>query len=252
MNPVDLSSLRTQCLAAKPCRHVSIDGLWKAEILDQVRQAVLKNQNWAGEKDFYGSKKKRWQPEWNEMPAEVNNFMAHLNQPLVLRIIEYLTDETNLISDPYLEGGGIHSTGQDGFLKLHTDFNWNEKLQLYRRINILVYLNKGWQKEFGGQIELASKDGSGDFTTNVALDPIFNRTLIFVTDDHSYHGQPNPVKHPLKQSRDSLAAYYYQSKKPEGTASSKRTGTDYFDEKGVKIKSGPASMIKRKVFRYFK
>jgi Rps23 Pro-64 3,4-dihydroxylase Tpa1-like proline 4-hydroxylase len=236
INEIDLMALRDNCRQAKPFCNVCIDGMWNEDFLEIIRNEVSEFSNWAGEKNFYGSKKKHWQADWDKMPKNTNSFLAYLNQPLILRIIEFLTEEVGLISDPYLEGGGIHSTGQDGFLKLHADFNWNEKLQLYRRINILVYLNKDWTKEYGGQIELAGKDASGEFNSQISLEPIFNRTLIFITDDHSFHGQPNPVKHPLNKTRDSIAAYYYISKKPEGTSGVKRTGTDYKDSKGLELR----------------
>ena len=235
LNNLELLALRENCFESKPCRHVCIDGMWDEEFLSKVSNEVSEFNDWAGEKDFYGSKKKRWQANWDLLPPNTNSFLAYLNQPTVLKIIEFLTGEEGLIADPYLEGGGIHSTGEGGFLKLHADFNWNEKLKLYRRINILVYLNKDWHVDFGGQIELAGKDASGQFNSVVSLEPIFNRTLIFVTDDSSFHGQPNPVRHPRNKRRNSIAGYYYLSKKPSGTADAKNTGTNYVNENGKRI-----------------
>ncbi len=236
VNNLDLLALREMCFESKPFRHICIDGMWDEEFLSKVSNEVLDFDDWAGEKDFYGSKKKRWQADWDLLPPNTNSFLAYLNQPTVLKIIEFLTGEEGLIADPYLEGGGIHSTGEGGFLKLHTDFNWNKKLKLYRRINILVYLNKDWHLDFGGQIELAGKGASGEFNTAVSLEPIFNRTVIFVTDDSSLHGQPNPVSHPHNKRRNSIAAYYYLSEKPSGTSAVKRTGTDYINENGKRIR----------------
>ena len=233
-----LIELRKKCLNAQPTPHISIDGMWNDELLDNVRCEVEVLNEWAGEKQFVGSRQKRWQSDWENFPPNSKQFISYLNQPLVLRIIEFLFNEQGLVSDPYLEGGGIHSTGEGGFLKLHADFNWHKKLKLYRRINILVYLNKDWKKEYGGQIELAGKNADGAFFSQVALDPVFNRTLIFITDDHSYHGQPNPVKIGLNKRRNSIAAYYYQANKPADTAEQKRTATNYVDEKGKKLRSG--------------
>lgn len=55
-----------------------------------------------------------------------------------------------LISDPYLSGGGYHETKTGGFLKVHADFNKHSKLNLDRRLNLLIYLNKNWKDEYGG------------------------------------------------------------------------------------------------------
>lgn len=249
MNNIDLLTLREKCLTSQPFRNVCIDGMWNEEFLSKVSNEILEFNNWAGEKNHYGSVKKRWQANWNLLPPNTNSFLTYLNQPTILKIIEFLTGEESLIPDPYLEGGGIHSTGEGGFLKLHSDFNWSQNLKLYRRINILVYLNKDWNKDFGGQIELARKDLSGKFNSIVSLDPIFNRTLIFVTDDNSFHGQPNPINHPNKMRRNSIAAYYYLSKKPSGTATLKRRGTNYINESGKKLGKSFITRVLNKIRR---
>ena len=242
LNEIDLVALKEGVKSSQPFKHICIDGMWKENFLERVRREVEENKEWAGEKQFYGSRHKLWQDDWSKLPTNVNHFLSYLNEPLVLSIVEFLFGENGLIPDPYLEGGGIHSTGENGFLKLHADFNWHEKLKLYRRINILIYLNKDWNSKYGGQIELANRDLDGKFLTQVSLEPIFNRTLIFITDDESYHGQPNPVKHPLKKRRDSIAAYYYVVEKPYGTSDLKRVGTNYFEGNGKK--SSPA-LLKR-------
>ena len=249
INALDFVSLREDCLSAKPFVHIAIDGMWDEDFLDSVRKEVSEFDDWAGEKQFYGSKQKRWQADWDRLPPASHRFLSYLNQPLILRITEFLTGESGLISDPYLKGGGIHSTGDEGFLKLHADFNWHEKLQLYRRINILVYLNKNWKKEYGGQIELAGKNDLGEFTSSVSLEPIFNRTLIFVTDNHSYHGQPNPVRHPHQERLNSIAAYYYTAKLPNEDSKGKRRTTYYIDEQGKKLKESRFRKIKNKLLR---
>jgi Rps23 Pro-64 3,4-dihydroxylase Tpa1-like proline 4-hydroxylase len=242
LNEIDLVALKESVKSSQPIKHICIDGMWKESFLELVRSEVEENKEWAGEKQFYGSKHKLWQDDWSKMPTNVNHFLSYLNKPLVLSMVEFLFEENGLIPDPYLEGGGIHSTGENGFLKLHADFNWHEKLKLYRRINILIYLNKDWNSKYGGQIELANRDLDGKFLTQISLEPIFNRTLIFITDDESYHGQPNPVKHSFKKRRDSIAAYYYVAEKPFDTSDLKRSVTNYYEGNGKR--SNPA-LLKR-------
>ncbi len=68
-----------------------------------------------------------------------------LNSQPFLEFLQELTgiDET-LISDPYLEGGGLHQLKPCGFLKIHVDFHKHRLSNLDRRLNVLVYLNKDW------------------------------------------------------------------------------------------------------------
>ena len=58
-------------------------------------------------------------------------------------------------------GGGIHCTGKGGKLNIHKDFNYNKETLLTRKINVLLFLNKGWLPEWNGNFELWSKDKEG-------------------------------------------------------------------------------------------
>ena len=253
VNNLDLLKVKKSLYQESPFPHICIDDFWHKDFLENVSNEVSVFDNWAGEKEFYGSKKKAWQSDWAKLPPSTKQLLLFLNQPLMLNVIEFFMNERNLISDPYLEGGGIHSTGQNGFLKIHADFNWHEKLQLYRRINILIYLNKDWKSNYGGQIELARKNSKGISDNKISIDPTFNRTLIFITDDNSYHGQPKPVNHPKSLRRNSIAAYYYTSKKPKGSSYLKRTGTDYLDDSGKRIGDHTViRLIKQKILSYLK
>jgi hypothetical protein len=44
--------------------------------------------------------------------------------------------------------------------------------------------------------------------------PIFNRTVVFLTDDFSFHGHPEPVTCPQHRARKSIAMYYYTNGRP--------------------------------------
>lgn len=89
---------------------------------------------------------------------------------------------------------------------MHADFNYHKKLNLERRINILIYLNKDWKAEYGGQLELWDNDMKNCIVSTV---PEFNRCVIFNTTSESMHGNPQPVNHPESMPRRSIALYYY-------------------------------------------
>src|SRR5262249_17045361 len=78
----------------------------------------------------------------------------------------------NLLPDEELVGGGMHQTGARGHLDVHVDFNYIEERQLHRRLNILVYFNKDWKQEWGGNIELWDKDVN---VCHHSFSPTFNR-----------------------------------------------------------------------------
>lgn len=123
-----------------------------------------------------------------------------------IHFLETLTGIDGLIPDPHYHGGGLHQILPGGKLKVHADFNYLEKLKLYRRINVLLYLNKNWKPEYGGDIELWNRDMSA---CKQKIAPVFNRCVIFNTDSHSYHGHPEPLNCPQGMTRKSIALYYY-------------------------------------------
>ncbi|MBM27514.1 MAG: proline hydroxylase [Halieaceae bacterium] len=205
----------SQCAAAfrhsSPFPHIVIDDLWDEAFLRDIATEVEQNEVWDGEKNFFGSEKKKYLGDWTELPSETQRFFSFLNSSQFLPILETITSEHHLIPDPYLEGGGIHSIGDGGFLKMHADFNWHEKLAVHRRINLLIYLNEGWEEAYQGDLILASMDNDKNLVPGRAVPPKFNTTVIFITDDASFHGHPVPLNVPEGRRRNSLAAYYYQS-----------------------------------------
>jgi len=141
-----------------------------------------------------------------KIPCGIRNILYALNSARFLNFLETLTGIPRLIPDPYLEGGGMHQTMPGGELAVHLDFNYHKRLGVYRRLNLLIYLNPDWQDDYGGQFELReTRNGP----PALSLLPVFNRAAIFSTSKISWHGQPRPVACPQGMSRKSLALYYY-------------------------------------------
>lgn len=171
--------------------------------------------------------------EYNLGPT-TKQLVHFLNSQPFLEFLQALTGiEETLIPDPYLEGGGYHEIKPGGYLKLHVDFHLHRKMNLNRRLNLLVYLNKDWEESYGGHFELWEKDMSKSV---VKILPIFNRIAIFSTTGDSWHGHPDPLTCPEDRSRKSLALYYYTNGRPEhelDKASRDRITTTFKERKGV-------------------
>src|SRR5262249_39051246 len=108
-------------------------------------------------------------------------------------------------------GGGLHQIEKGGFLKIHADFNYHDKLKLYRRLNLLVYLNKDWSEDYGGHFELWDTEMT---KCEQRVLPVFNRCVVFTTTDTSFHGNPVPLTCPEGRTRKSIALYYYTVENP--------------------------------------
>ncbi len=229
-----LLKYKDQYQTNKPFPHCVVDGLWDNLSLKKAEEEVSVFNDWDGEKDFDGAISKRFCSQINRMPPKVKEILQFCNSPDFIENIETLTGENSLIPDPYLFGGGIFSTRDSGFLKMHADFNWHKKIKLYRRINVLIYLNSNWDPNWGADLKLAVKN-KNSLDVKVSIDPLFNRTVVFTSTDHSYHGHPTPLNGPQNTQRNALVIYYYVSTKPLDSADLKRTGTDYRNSDGKKL-----------------
>ena len=208
----DPTGLRRRFDVARPFRHVVVDGLFPDDVLDAVLAGFPPPDAPGWRRFDNANERKLGSVEDLPMPAAVGDFLAALNAPPLLAFLEAATGIDGLIPDPYFGGGGLHQILSGGFLRVHADFNWHPKLRLHRRVNMLVYLNRDWQEEYGGHLELWNADMT---RPEQRILPVFNRTVVFATGETSYHGHPEPLACPPGTSRKSVSLYYYTSDRPE-------------------------------------
>ena len=215
----------------KPYPHINVKNFFvDKEIIIKANNEFLNFDNWDGEKNFYGSVGKRWCSTYKKFPKNTKRIIDFLNSKKFIKQIERLTGIKNLIADnTYFEGGGMHQTIKGGFLKVHSDFNYHERLKLYRRLNILLYISENWKKKYLGQLKLYDEKK----VSKVSIKPIFNSACIFNTTDSSFHGYPEPIKNPISFPRNSIALYYYT-----------RLPSDNFGERGKNLNTNYISVNK--------
>jgi Rps23 Pro-64 3,4-dihydroxylase Tpa1-like proline 4-hydroxylase len=218
--------LAQQYHQAQPFPYVVMDDFLDSKILEVVRSELQAHQDWYTDKTEYSSQGQR--NKWftpSPDSYELTQSLAALQQqsPVTMSVLRWLKSPefliwleavTNIsdiqIDDDWL-GGGVHRVGAGGVLDVHADFNIHWKNNLHRRLNLLIYLNPGWQREWGGALEL--------WDTKLTrcchrILPIFNRAVLFRITDDAFHGHPDPVRHPQDQDRLSLAMYYYTQDRP--------------------------------------
>lgn len=208
----DPASLASQYSGAQPFPHIAIDGLFDEALLDSVLEEFPR----PGEIDWvrYDSptEKKLGYHYKSSLGPRLRQFLLEMNTVPVLEFLQTLTGIQGLIPDPYYGGAGPHQIQPGGFLKVHVDFNWHPLLRLDRRLNLLVYLNRDWEEEYGGHLELWNRDVTA---CEARILPVFNRTVVFSTTESSYHGHPTPLSCPPDRSRKSISLYYYTNGRPE-------------------------------------
>jgi Rps23 Pro-64 3,4-dihydroxylase Tpa1-like proline 4-hydroxylase len=207
--------------SANPFPHIILDNFLNEQLVEQLLQRFPTIKEKAGqtteaartEDGKLSQPKKLWLSNQAGVDPLIRQLYWELNSAPFLAFLEKLTGISNLIADPHLAGGGVHQTFRDGFLMIHSDFNKHPHFQLDRRLNILLYLNPDWKKEWGGDLELWSRDMS---QCEKRISPIGGRCVIFSTTRDSFHGHPHPLNCPEEQSRRSIALYYYTHGRPIG------------------------------------
>jgi hypothetical protein len=222
---------RAEYQKAEPFPHIVLDGLFPSQVLENVLEEFPKAKDIDWIKFENEREKKLGSRVGNKLGESTQQFLYYLNSAPVVRFLEELTGISGLVPDPYYEGGGLHQILPGGFLKIHADFNWHNRLRLHRRINLLIYLNKEWEESFGGHLELWDSEMKA---CRRKVLPEFGRVVVFNTTDFAYHGHPNPLACPPDRSRKSIALYYYSSSRPRQEISSahwtlfkKRQGEDW-------------------------
>jgi hypothetical protein len=199
--------------SADPFPHIVIDNFLPQSAIDTLVDEFPdpRNSTWNERiKDAYQVKLASYNVD--SAPPNIRDVFYQLNSATALQALENLTGEGPLISDPYFNGGGMQQIDRGGYLAVHADFTRPKHLPIFRRLNLLLYLNKEWDASFGGCLELWSRDCTKK-VKEVA--PVANRVVIFTTDATSYHGHPTPLTCPPDRARRSLALYYYSVEPPK-------------------------------------
>ncbi len=211
----DIFAFNQLYLNAKPYPHIILDDFFPKEIADQLETACRNQRPNNDVSNLVHQNKKFELRDHNLMNIELLELLSFFHSSRFLKFLEQISNINGLIPDPHLEGGGLHSTKNGGFLHMHTDFNFNESLSLFRRINILYYMNTGWKKDWKGDLFMSTNPGKEKLKDMKFISPIQNRLLIFETSDISFHGHPEPNQFPEDFPRTSIALYYYTVSSPK-------------------------------------
>ena len=196
---------------AEPYPHVVVDDVFDPVLLEEILKEIDAMDRTQWHVTQRETERKYSSEDFRHFGPLTRALISQLNAAPFLAFLENLTGIAGLVPDPHLRGGGLHEIHRDGVLGVHADFNYYQRLGLYRRLNLLLYLNVGWSEDWGGDLELWDKGG----THCVArVSPLFNRMVIFDTSDRHYHGHPRPLQCPPDRARKSIALYYYTVQAP--------------------------------------
>jgi Rps23 Pro-64 3,4-dihydroxylase Tpa1-like proline 4-hydroxylase len=209
-------TLCTEFQKAKPFKHICIDNFLELEAAESLLRDFPAFDPIKASNEFGEVGRKAVHTDLLQISSFYKSFYQYLSSESFLRSVSEITGIPKLLFDPEMYGGGTHENLHGQGLYPHVDFNYDIECERHRRLNLLIYLNKEWHDEWGGAIELHSNPRRPDEDRIIGFSPIFNRAVIFETNEYSWHGFPQIDLPADKQhlSRKCLSLYLYTKDRP--------------------------------------
>jgi hypothetical protein len=204
---LQLAELRKQYRAAEPYPHIVLDDFLRPDVVQRMLAEFpdVASGEWIHYVHF--NERKFGKTNRASFGPVIGGVVDELNSPRFLRFLTDMTGIDGLMPDATLEGGGLHQSQRGGYLNVHADFTVHPHHRDWRRrLNLLLYLNPGWEESYGGYLELCDQEMRA---CQRRIGPLFNRCVIFNTDPTSFHGHPDPMTCPEGVTRKSVALYYF-------------------------------------------
>ena len=214
---------------AAPTPHIVLDHFLKPDIAEAVHEAFppYSPDSWCEYNNPIEVKYAN--NNISAMPVECRQVFSALSSDRMLDFMRRLTGISDLNHDEYLHGAGLHMHPRNGRLMMHLDYEKHPFTGQQRRVNIILYLSKGWDPAWNGATELWDADMT---QCEVSCNVVFNRAIIFNTTELSWHGVPEIIRCPPGCQRKTLAFYYVSPMRNE--ADSKKVGCN---EEGFRTKA---------------
>jgi hypothetical protein len=215
---------KTKFASAEPFRHVIIDDFLAPGVADALLASfpTFEQGNYIGDDGRPGGK------STVDRVRGLGGVYRQLDDVIQTRefldFVGRVTSIDNLIYDPFYLGGGTHENRQGQALRAHIDFNYHPSERWHRRLNLIVYLNHEWDESWGGMFDLY-RDPYADPKPQVRVAPLFNRCVIFETNEKSWHGF-DMIELPEDKrdvSRKSVALYFYSADRPAEETAGRHT-----------------------------
>lgn len=237
----------------KPYPYAIFDDLFDDDVLIQLNKEIDET-NFKKDNRIINNieVKTRSDFEDNEsLPFYTKKIFDVLNGGKFLNILSTLTNINGLISDPYFDGGGVNIIKNNGTLAVHVDGTHQQRMNVSRRINVILFLNKNWDKNWNGYHEqwdyinksLSPFDENQEWRCIRKIYPKFNRLYVFTTNDHSWHGHAGVLKIPEEIERRSVISYYYTSNRPESDLIYESPHRALFINNNITLKGNPYSDV---------
>ncbi len=206
----------------KPFSYTIVDNFFKTSIAKNLEKEFpnYNDKNLHVYNNFCEVKKSS--NNWNLFPKLTYSIFSFLNSEKITNILGSKLNINKVLSDSGLHGGGWHLMNNKGKLNPHLDYSLHPKINAQRKLNLIVFLTKGWKENWGGELcffhkNLKNKNLPGKIYKKIY--PKFNRAVIFDTSRSSWHSVSS-IK--AKKIRKTIAVYYLISLTKKNSVSRQR------------------------------
>jgi len=202
----DIRSLAQKFRGMRPFPHIVLDDFADTAKLNRALASIPSPGSTKINKsrDYIFAKNKFEKANFKELSAEFLELYEDFVSDRFSALLLGITGERVFVDKQFF-GGGVHQGGEGSFLDMHADFNYHPlHNNWFRNLNILLYLNKDWLPDHGGQLKLRHAT-TGE---SVEVEPLFNRCVLMFTREYTLHGY-DKITFPQGRFRRSIAAYAY-------------------------------------------
>jgi hypothetical protein len=225
INKADL--YRRKFDAAKPFHHMLITPFFDSAVAEAMLQEFPVPLESEMRNEFGGKNRKFACHDVRSIGPTYRLVDDYISSPEFAKVMERITGIENLLYDPEYHGAGTHDNLSGQGMDAHVDFNLHRTTGYHRRFNAIIYLNKEWNEEWGGNLEVHTNPWDFENDKIVSYPPLFNHCILFETNEHSWHGfQKIQMPGGRELSRKSFTIYMYTKDRPAEEIAPKH-GTTY-------------------------
>ncbi|MBO6492801.1 MAG: 2OG-Fe(II) oxygenase [Pelagibacteraceae bacterium] len=200
----------------KPFHHVVIDNFLNKKFINKIYKEFpnYSDSVWHEYNNYCENKKTT--NIWNLFKPNTYKLFTFLNSQEFIDLIQKYLTKKKIFSDDGLHGSGLSVMKSSvGRLNPHLDNSIHPKNELLRKYNLILFLNKNWKKNMGGNLMLYERNKfnrniHGNLSKSIA--PYFNRCVIFDNYMNSWHSVQK-IKKQKNLFRKSIQIYYFVNEK---------------------------------------
>lgn len=200
----NIHDLNQQFYSNKPIRHLVIDNFLDKNLAHTIYNhfpAVKEMKT-----HYHGiNEKKSEHSDFSKLDIAFSRLHEELSSGHFIEWLTRVTSIKNLETINDRLGYGLHQGANNSFLDIHIDYNLHPVKKKYRKLNFILFFNKQWEKNWGGDLELWDEKVQNCIQS---ISPLFNRCVIFECSDISYHGYSR-ITVPGDITRKSYYQYYF-------------------------------------------